>query len=343
MMQNITDNECVESDYYEYVLTPITANEEGKNGVTFRGSDNEYFKAHKMLVELTKKKGDKFLIKGVDISIADAPKNKPATISIKTKNGITGKANIKIYSKNRRGSASILVTKVRGGTINDVSNLAFKVVKPLLDDIISGVTEWEDINKMRKSKMESMKKCDQCDESFQSPDKLDAHTKSHRGKNTVGVLCGDASVLEKELRKHEEDEHSEISAPDAKRLREEIKKEEENQSEDNMDIDIVNEEKMDIDSNDEIVILSKLNDEKVIKMQKRFEEEEKLVKEMKRKKELDRLEEQQKKKAKRGSVKKKNKKKEQPEKLNKIDRKLKRKEIDRKYSDVMKKAGLDIN
>ena len=97
-----------------------------------------------------------------------------------------------------------MVTKVRGGTINDVSNLAFKVVKPLLDDIISGETEWEDINKMRKSKIESVKKCDQCKESFQSQDKLDVHIKCHRGKNKVGDLCGDALEQEKEVRKHEQ-------------------------------------------------------------------------------------------------------------------------------------------
>ena len=104
MMQNIKEEECEQSDYYDFVLTPFTAPENEKNGVTFRGNDNEYFKAHNMLKELTKTKGDKFVINGVDISIADAPYNKPVTISIKTKNGATGKANVKIYSKNKRGS-----------------------------------------------------------------------------------------------------------------------------------------------------------------------------------------------------------------------------------------------
>ena len=82
-------------------MTPINATVESKTGVTFRGSDTEYFKAHSMVRELTKKKGDRFVINDVEISIADNPENKPVTI--KSKTGPTGKANLKVYDKNRRG------------------------------------------------------------------------------------------------------------------------------------------------------------------------------------------------------------------------------------------------
>ena len=143
------NEEIEQSDYYEFVETPGNASKENKNGVTFRGSDNEYFNAQNFLIEMTKKKGERFLVNGVEIYIADNPYNKPITLGIKPKNGITGKANLKMYSKNRRGSATIMVTKVRGGNTKDVKNLAFKVVKYILDNVISGKISLQDIDKMR--------------------------------------------------------------------------------------------------------------------------------------------------------------------------------------------------
>ena len=334
-MQNIEDEESLQSDYYDFVLTPITAAEDGKNGVTFRGSDEEYFKAHKMIGEMTKTKGEKFLIKGVEISIADAPVNKPATISIKTKNGITGKANIKIYSKNRRGNASILVTKVRGGTIKDVSNLAFKVVKPLLDEIISGEITLDDIKQMKINKTDKnqiKKICGKCEEIFPSQDKLKEHIKTHKGKNEIGYFCGDSSKPNEELGKHGQEEHDGVCSPNAKRLKEETKIENEKNTIEDMDVD------------DELLTLSKLNDEKVIKLQKKYEDELNVANEIKRKKELEQIEEERKAKAKRDSEKKKNKKKEQVErsKDKKNGIKQNRKEINMKYSGIMKEVGLDI-
>ena len=69
-------------------------------------------------------------------------------MTIKSKTGPTGKANLKVYDKNRRGGWTIMVTKVRGGDLVNVKNLAFKVVKYLLDNIIAGELsiddEWRD-------------------------------------------------------------------------------------------------------------------------------------------------------------------------------------------------------
>ena len=344
-MQNIEDEETIQSDYYDVVLTPITATEENKNGVTFRGSDNEYFEAHRVIGELTKNKGDKLLIKGVEISIADAPLNKPATITIKTKNGITGKANIKFYSKNKRGTASILVTKVRGGTVRDVSNLAFKVVKPLLDDLISGEIEWDDIIQMRikKDKNKKKKPCEKSENSVSSQEKLDTHKDVHEGNCGTGDLCGSPFIGNKELKKHGKGEHSGDGSPDAKRLREEGPKSEKGKnSYDDMDVD---NDDMDVDNDDELVILSKLKDEKVIKMQKRYEEEQKVADQIKRRKEEERLEEERKKKAKNESEKKKKKKKEQLTRSQENENVMirNRKEIDKKYSGIMKEAGLNID
>ena len=103
------DDEGDISDYYEWLRTPKNAPENGKTGVTFKGSADEYFKAHKIVMEMTQKKGDKFVINGTEISIADAPNNKPVSIEVKTKTGPTGKANLKIYGKNKRGTGTIRV------------------------------------------------------------------------------------------------------------------------------------------------------------------------------------------------------------------------------------------
>ena len=82
-------------------------------------------------------------------------------------------------------------------------------------------------------------------------------------------------------------------------------------------------------------------------MQKRFDEEEKRVMEIKIQKEREQFEEEKKmkkKKAKRDSVKKKNKKKEQKENVeDRGELKHNMKEIDRKYTEILREAGLDIN
>ena len=335
MMRNIEEEECEQSDYYDFVLTPFTAPENEKNGVTFRGSDNEYFKSHNLLRELIKTKGDRFLINGVDISIADAPYNKPATISIKTKNGTTGKANIKIYSKNKRGSATIMVTKVKGGSTEDVSNLAFKVVKFLLDNMISGEIEWEDIMKMKKpsekvGKRKKQKKCEECQLVYQDQEKFDEHVNIHKVNDSV--LSGNTLTEKRELSKPLQKQHSELRSPNAKRMKEE-KQVESTEKEERMEVD------------DELVVLSNLKDEKVIKRQLRFEEEEKRDIENKKKKEREQLEEEKKKKGKRDSQKKrKNKKRKSNENANDSeDLKPNLKEVDKKFTSVMREAGLNID
>ena len=60
------------SDYYDWLRTPKKAPDDKKAGVTFRGSDDEYFKAHKMIMVMTHKKGNRFVINGMEMSIADA-------------------------------------------------------------------------------------------------------------------------------------------------------------------------------------------------------------------------------------------------------------------------------
>ena len=148
--KSINEEEHPRSDYYDWVMIPNISPAESKTGVTFKGSDNEFFKAHNVLVELTKKKGDRFVINGIDISISDNPPNKPASIAVKPKTGLTGKVNLKVFAKNKGGGATIMVTKPRGGDMVHVKTLAFMVVKYLLDNIIAGEINSGDIEKMKK-------------------------------------------------------------------------------------------------------------------------------------------------------------------------------------------------
>ena len=213
---------------------------------------------------------------GVEITIADNPENKPVTIAIKPKNGLTGKANLKIYAKNRRGSANIMVTKVRGGNTVDVKHLAFKVV------IISGKINIEDIDNMRRQKTSGKQekskseiRCDKCDKIFNSKQEIEIHMKATHNNTYVCGLCSIVLKDEEELKKHKQATHSEVKSPDPKKIK---IKEGKYYDKSNEEMD----EMMDID--DECIIRSNMKDEKVLKMQQRFDEEDKRLKDMKKKK-----------------------------------------------------------
>ena len=119
---SIKEKEVVEveedvNDYYEWLEVPKNASDDNKTGVTFKGSDDEYFKAHTIIVEMTHKKGDRFVVNGTEMSIADAPKNKSICIAVKPKGGLTGKANLKIYGKNNKGFGTIMIQKLVVGIL----------------------------------------------------------------------------------------------------------------------------------------------------------------------------------------------------------------------------------
>ena len=78
---------------YEIELVPKLASEEDKTAITFKGNDSEYVAAQKVLRCTLNKKGERFLINEIEISISDTPKNRPMIIGVKPKDGISGKAN----------------------------------------------------------------------------------------------------------------------------------------------------------------------------------------------------------------------------------------------------------
>ena len=68
-------------------------------------------------------------------------------MEVREKGEMKGKANLKIYEVNMRGSAIITVTRISGGDMSKVKVLAFSVNKFLLNNIISGNITNESIMK----------------------------------------------------------------------------------------------------------------------------------------------------------------------------------------------------
>ena len=161
---------------YECNLFPKNAGEENKTGIVIKGNDSLYINASKMLSEFFSVKGEQFHINGVDLTVADTPKNKPISMEVKDKGGLTGKANLKIYEVNMRGSATIMVTKISGGEMSHVKVLAYSVIKFLLNKIISGNISNESILKFKTKTLKKVEeKCSVCGLSFTTANGLRLH------------------------------------------------------------------------------------------------------------------------------------------------------------------------
>ena len=65
------------SEYFDCTITPINAPDEGKTGVTFKGTNEEYIQAYTLIMDMFKKKGDRYIINGVEFAIIDNPSVRP--------------------------------------------------------------------------------------------------------------------------------------------------------------------------------------------------------------------------------------------------------------------------
>ena len=141
--------EEIKVEGYDLKMVPETANDDMKTGVTFKGSEAGYLEGHKILKEITKRKGDRFLFNGIEITVCDVPKNKPINIEVKPKAGLSGKSNLTIFERNKGGGAPIMVAKVKGGNSNHAIILGTKVIKFILDEVIEGNIKEENITQYR--------------------------------------------------------------------------------------------------------------------------------------------------------------------------------------------------
>ena len=294
-------------DYYEWSWTPKNASEENKTGVSFKGKDTEYINAHGKIVELFKKKGEKFVINGTELSIADKQKNKPINIEIKSKKGFSGKANLKIYDVNNRGGATMLITTPSGGDLSYAKILALDVIKYLLDNIISGsiMDGHMAAFKVKSESKDVNNKCSICDKVFTTQQRLKIHMS--RFHATIGEkcdVCDQECESQGDLDDHMKRKHSIERSPEAKKLR---------ISEDKNDDTDKESYAMDID--EEIVTLTKRRDIKVLEKQKSIELEVESMKQMRQRKEMLKEEEEKKRKRQVSVEKKKQKKKNKREAL----------------------------
>ena len=151
------------SEFYDCSFTPSNAAEEGKTGVTIKGTNEEYIQAYTMIMEMFKKKGDKYIINGFEVVILDNHSVRPFIIEIKLKSGMSGKAKLKIFGVNKNGGGTITVTKASGIDFLYAKQLALKVILYLLDGIISKSIKHDDIVRMKKHNSVRSNKGIQCE------------------------------------------------------------------------------------------------------------------------------------------------------------------------------------
>ena len=64
---------------------------------------------------------------------------------------MSGKVNVRIYGVNKQGLSTMMVQKVSGGNITHLKAVAFGVIKYLLDGIIDGESDNDEIEAMKCS------------------------------------------------------------------------------------------------------------------------------------------------------------------------------------------------
>ena len=200
---------------YAIETVPKTAADEEKTTIT--GNDLEYVEAQKVLKNSFKKKGERFLINEIEVTISDTPKNRPMIIGVKPKDGITGKVNLRYFDINNRGGATIMVQKAKGGDTALVKILSIKVVKYLLDRLIEGSLKETEIEKFQlktqvavdiKTSSVGEHKCPMCKKSFRTEQGIKLHmTRMHEG-NINCRECKKTFQTEQEIMTHLKREHT---------------------------------------------------------------------------------------------------------------------------------------
>ena len=196
---------------YEIELVPKLASDEDKTAITFKGNDSEYVAAQKLLKGVLNEKGERFLINEIEISITDTPKNRPMIIGVKPKDGITGKANLKLFEINNRGGATIMTQRAKRGDNITVRALGIKVIKYLVDGLIAGSIKEEDFQKFKiknqivadnRSKSEFENRCQICEKGFRT----EQGVKLHMNRIHEGVIkcntCRKTFKNESEMKLH---------------------------------------------------------------------------------------------------------------------------------------------
>ena len=138
-------------DYYEWSVILRSQAHENKNGITIKGASDEFVSIQERVHELLNKKGAKFRVNDVQFLVIDNARNKPFKIEIATKAGKSPKINVKFYTVNKQGQATIMVTKTSDSDFDDVKVFVFDVIMYLLDGLIDKELSDESLEKMKSS------------------------------------------------------------------------------------------------------------------------------------------------------------------------------------------------
>ena len=157
------------------------------DGYKFKG--RQAFKRTREKLESLLKRGTKSEINGIEYKVLDARiKGIELEVEIQvlenSRLGVDrkGVAIVKLYGPNKRKENTVTVTKSKESDIEFVIILALKIIKPLIDNILS-VEEIQDKTEPKKSFS-----CTICDKSFVSESGMKGHiTKIHKG-NEVNQL-----------------------------------------------------------------------------------------------------------------------------------------------------------
>ena len=129
-------------------------------------------------------------------------KMKPFKIEIATKAGNSPKINVKFYTVNKQGQATIMVTKTSDSDFDDVKVFVFDVIMYLLDGLIDKELSDESLEKMKasldfKKSVDDELSCKVCGKKFKTRTGLEIHmSKGHEGVGYGDVTSSKESSSE---------------------------------------------------------------------------------------------------------------------------------------------------
>ena len=198
----------VKSGHFEMELIPKNSSNENHTGVIFRGESEEFEEAQRTLEKILQKPNFQFIIDGREVRIKNVPritKTSPTTIEITTKKGEVGCAGIQFFSSK---TSSIMITKQSRYEIIMVKALAFKIIKPLLNGLVSGDLNEESIMKLEKKPFDKTigkfkpSDCTQCGKTFVNSHGVSVHMAKIHERKCAG--CQNTFQTTNELKVHEE-------------------------------------------------------------------------------------------------------------------------------------------
>ena len=225
----------IRGEGYELEFVPIKAAPENKSGITFKGNGVGYLEAHRIIKSIAGKEGEILIKNGIEMMVTETSKNKPTKIEIKRKNGVMGKVNLKIYDMNGKGGATMMVQKVSGQDFAHVKTLGLDILKHLIDGVIEGKIEEQDIENLKRKRSQKIPKvlsvnkstegkkytCEFCEKVFSTLQGLNLHI-GHIHKTEMKYNCNICKQKFKnnaQLEQHIQTSHTISESPNSKKLR----------------------------------------------------------------------------------------------------------------------------